>query len=75
MSDEDRLPWETNGDLPWEKTDAAWEPGDPEAWRSEQQTPEEPEQWRAEQHRPEWPEHLAGPEYWLFKSQGGTSNG
>lgn len=56
MSEQDRLPWETEGDLPWEVTEPEWDA--PESTG-----------WRGEQHTVEWPEHLAGPEYWLFKGQ------
>ena len=57
MFDEDRKPWETEGDLPWISEEAEWEAPDPEAWRGEV-------------HQGEWPEELAGPEYWLYKKLG-----
>ncbi len=57
MYEDDRLPWETDGDLPWERDQLEWE------------SPER-EGWRGEVHVNEWPENLAGPEYWLYKQQG-----
>lgn len=57
MLDDERLPWETDGDLPWVTDDPGWEPPDPEAWRGAA-------------HLGEWPEELAGPEYWLYKKLG-----
>ncbi|HTK43157.1 MAG TPA: hypothetical protein VL287_16335 [Gemmatimonadales bacterium] len=57
LEDEERLPWETDGDLPWASEDPEWEAPDPEAWRGTV-------------HLQEWPEDLAGPEYWLYKKQG-----
>jgi hypothetical protein len=57
MFDEERKPWETEGDLPWGSEEAEWEAPDPEAWRGEV-------------HQGEWPEELAGPEYWLYKKLG-----
>jgi hypothetical protein len=55
--DDEPLPWETDGDLPW----ASDEPG--------RDAPED-EPWRGEVHVAEWPEDLAGPEYWLYKQMG-----
>ena len=57
MFDDDRLPWESDGDVPWVSGESGWEPPDPEAWRGDV-------------HLGEWPEELAGPEYWLYKKQG-----
>ncbi|HEU4474570.1 MAG TPA: hypothetical protein VFR72_07010 [Gemmatimonadales bacterium] len=57
MSLDDGLPWDGEGDLPWETPDAEWEPADTEAWRGDL-------------HLDDWPENLAGPEYWLYKNQG-----
>ncbi|HEX5386401.1 MAG TPA: hypothetical protein VFW66_06880 [Gemmatimonadales bacterium] len=54
MHDDERLPWESDGDLPWEGRSAAWEP-------------DAAETWRGDIHLREWPEELAGPEYWLYK--------
>jgi hypothetical protein len=57
MSDQNSLPWESGGGLPWEtpETDC-----DCEA---------EADNWRGELHPDDWPENLAGPEYWLYKKQ------
>jgi hypothetical protein len=55
MSQQDRLPWETGGDLPWNTQD------DDEQGASEA--------WRGDLHLDDWPENLAGPEYWLYKKQ------
>jgi hypothetical protein len=57
MFEEERLPWESDGDLPWASDESAWEAPDPEAWRGAT-------------HLQEWPEDLAGPEYWLYKKLG-----
>ncbi|HTC24941.1 MAG TPA: hypothetical protein VK688_11285 [Gemmatimonadales bacterium] len=57
MFEDERMPWETEGDLPWAPEEAGWEAPDPEAWRGEV-------------HHGEWPEELAGPEYWLYKKLG-----
>jgi hypothetical protein len=56
MSDQEGLPWETGGDLPWDTSDSAWEEPDADAWRGDL-------------HQDDWPESLAGPEYWLYKKQ------
>ena len=55
MSQQDRRPWDTGGDLPWESPD-----DDGEA---------DGEAWRGDLHLDDWPENLAGPEYWLYKKQ------
>jgi hypothetical protein len=55
MSQQDGLPWETGGDLPWDTPDD----GDQA----------EAEAWRGDLHSDDWPENLAGPEYWLYKKQ------
>ena len=55
MSFDDRQPWETSGDLPWDAPTAEHDLEDAEAWRGEV-------------HLADWPEELAGPEYWLFKN-------
>jgi hypothetical protein len=54
MYHDERQPWETEGDLPWEAAAPGWQPAEPEGWRGEV-------------HLEEWPEDLAGPEYWLYK--------
>ena len=56
MGMDEGLPWESEGDLPWEASGGDWEPADDEAWRGDL-------------HLGEWPENLAGPEYWLYKQQ------
>jgi hypothetical protein len=58
MPMDDGLPWEHDGDLPWDTPEGDWEPADSEAWRGDL-------------HLGEWPENLAGPEYWLYKKQQG----
>jgi hypothetical protein len=55
MSQQDGLPWESGGDLPWGTPDE-----DDQADR---------EAWRGDLHLDDWPENLAGPEYWLYKKQ------
>ena len=55
MGQQDGLPWETGGDLPWDTPDDG-EQADAEAWRGDL-------------HQDDWPESLAGPEYWLYKKQ------
>ena len=55
MSDRDARPWETDGDLPWDATEAEEDSLDGE--------------WRGIVHLADWPENLAGPEYWLYKAQ------
>ena len=55
MSQNDGLPWETGGDLPWSTPDDEGQ-ADSEAWRGDL-------------HLDDWPESLAGPEYWLYKKQ------
>ncbi len=57
MSDRERLPWESEGDLPWASNEAGWEPL-------------ESDPWRGDVHLDQWPEELAGPEYWLYKKMG-----
>jgi hypothetical protein len=54
MYHDERQPWETEGDLPWETSGGESEAAGAEAWRGEV-------------HLEEWPEDLAGPEYWLYK--------
>ena len=56
MSQQDGLPWETGGDLPWNTPEDEGEQADCEAWRGDL-------------HLDDWPENLAGPEYWLYKKQ------
>ncbi len=56
MSDWDARPWETDGGLPWDSTDAEDDSSGGEAWRGIV-------------HLADWPENLAGPEYWLYKAQ------
>jgi hypothetical protein len=56
MSMDEGLPWESEGDRPWEPQTGGWEPADDEGWRGNL-------------HSDEWPENLAGPEYWLYKKQ------
>jgi hypothetical protein len=56
MSMDEGLPWESEGDRPWEAAQGGWEPA-------------EDETWRGDRHLDEWPENLAGPEYWLYKKQ------
>lgn len=40
-------------------------------WESEEEyePPPEAEDWRGTVHPDSWPEHLAGPEYWLYRSE------
>ena len=62
MGDQERQPWESEGDAPWAASVPGWE------------ATEDDESWRGELH-PElqieaWPEDLAGPEYWLYKKMG-----
>lgn len=57
MSDNERLPWESEGDLPWASGEAGWEPPGSDSWRGDV-------------HLDPWPEELAGPEYWLYKKMG-----
>lgn len=59
---DDRLPWDSDGDLPWASEQ-------PEALSSESD-----EAWRGSTHLADWPEDLAGPEYWLYKSQDDAGN-
>ncbi len=54
MSEQDDRPWETGGDLPWQMTN---------------EEDEAEGAWRGELHLDDWPENLAGPEYWLYKTQ------
>lgn len=63
MADEsEQYPWEQNGDLPWETSEAPGEwLGDTEAWRGDVHASD----WATAGDA--WPEDLAGPEYWLFK--------
>lgn len=56
MSMDEGLPWEAEGERPWEAAEGSWESA-------------EDETWRGELHLDEWPENLAGPEYWLYKKQ------
>lgn len=55
MGDQERRPWESGGDLPWDTPEIESE-ADSEAWRGEL-------------CQDDWPESLAGPEYWLYKKQ------
>jgi hypothetical protein len=57
MHEDERLPWETDGDLPWATSGSEWESPDKE-------------RWRGDMHSDQWPEELAGPEYWLYKRLG-----
>jgi len=62
LDDDERQPWESEGDTPWASSVPGWEPD------------EDADFWRADVH-PElqieaWPEDLAGPEYWLYKKLG-----
>jgi hypothetical protein len=57
MHEDERLPWEHDGELPWAANGSEWE------------GPAE-EGWRGELHIDHWPEELAGPEYWLYKRLG-----
>ncbi len=72
MSD-DRHPWETGGELPWESECAEehpWESGGDLPWESgDDDSPEEAarEAWRGDLHTGAWPEDMAGPEYWMFR--------
>ncbi len=52
--EEPRQPWESGGDLPWQRGEGGWQDAAREAWRGDV-------------HLSEWPEGMAGPEYWLFK--------
>jgi len=54
MGQQDGLPWETGGDLPW---------GMPDDGEQAEVA------WRGDLHLDDWPESLAGPEYWLYKKQ------
>ena len=54
MGQQDGLPWESGGDLPWDTPDDG-EQAD--------------KAWRGDLHLDDWPENLAGPEYWLYKKQ------
>jgi hypothetical protein len=56
MSQQDGLPWESGGDLPWATPDDDADQTESEAWRGDL-------------HFDDWPENLAGPEYWLYKKQ------
>jgi hypothetical protein len=56
MSQQDGLPWESGGDLPWATPD-------------DDADQAESEVWRGDLHFDDWPENLAGPEYWLYKKQ------
>ena len=62
MWDDERQPWESEGDAPWASSVPSWE------------TPETAEDWRGDLHHElqieAWPEDLAGPEYWLYKKLG-----
>jgi hypothetical protein len=62
MFDDERQPWESEGDASWASSVPGWEPAEDEDF------------WRGDVH-PElqieaWPEDLAGPEYWLYKKLG-----
>jgi hypothetical protein len=57
MYEDERLPWETDGDLPW-----ATNGTDGESPANDT--------WRGDLHFEHWPEELAGPEYWLYKRLG-----
>jgi hypothetical protein len=54
MSLQDERPWETGGDLPWERSGGE---------------DQDDCSWRGDLHVEDWPENLAGPEYWLYKKQ------
>lgn len=56
MGDQERRPWESEGDLPWDTPEIEGE-ADSEAWRGQLYQDDS------------WPENLAGPEYWLYKKQ------
>jgi hypothetical protein len=65
-ADNERKPWETEGDLPWlEREPLPWEQDEECDW-AETETGEE-DGWRGTSHLADWPEDLAGPEYWLYK--------
>lgn len=84
MSDVEREPWESDGDLPWEtKEHFPWETDGDLPWGSEETWEDETvsettwdsfieDPWRGEQHLADWPEDLAGPEYWLYKGIDGS---
>jgi hypothetical protein len=57
MYEDERLPWETDGDLPWATNGIDGESPATDAWRGDL-------------HFDQWPEELAGPEYWLYKRLG-----
>lgn len=63
MPQDDRYPWEDEGDLPWASDEL-------EALCSESND----DAWRGSTHLADWPEDLAGPEYWLYKSQDDAGN-
>jgi hypothetical protein len=56
MYEDERLPWETDGDLPWATNGTNGE--------------SPANAWRGDLHFDHWPEELAGPEYWLYKRLG-----
>ena len=57
MGDQERRPWESGGDLPWDTPEEIEAEADSEGWRAELYPDDS------------WPENLAGPEYWLYKKQ------
>jgi hypothetical protein len=62
--EEQRFPWETEGELPWLKSDEA------EPWAAEIDEPWlEDEAEEETEETPGWPEEMAGPEYWLYKDE------
>ena len=62
MRDQERQPWESEGDALWAASVPRWEAA------------EDNDSWRGELHLElqieAWPEDLAGPEYWLYKKMG-----
>ena len=38
------------------------------SWNAEPPWEAEDEDWRGDEHLADWPEHLAGPEYWMYKT-------
>ena len=62
MWDDERQPWDSEGDAPWASSLSSWD------------SPENADAWRGDLHHElqieAWPEDLAGPEYWLYKKLG-----
>jgi len=45
------------------------EDGDGDDWVDSDDLEDDHAPWRGDQHLDDWPENLAGPEYWLYRSE------